>query len=166
MDFILNTSAELCITDQELWQLLMQVYVDGGYTDQERAQVIFDPVAVRQRGIIIGARESLNQPLAGMVIVVPPKSPACRFAVGREAELHLLGVRAEYRKQGLGRLLVESALAKAKQNDYEKMILWTQPGMSAAQHLYESMGFRRIADKDFDRNGYYFHFYEMDLVHD
>jgi len=164
MDFILNTSAVLRITDQELWQLLIQVYVDDGYTDQERAQDIFDPVAVRQRGIIVGARESLEQLLAGMVIVVPPESPACRFAVGREAELHLLGVRPEYRKQGLGRLLVESAFVTAKQNGYEKMILWTQPAMSVAQHLYESMGFVRVAEKDFNRNGTRFLFYQKNLL--
>ena len=163
MKFTLDSAQTLQVTDRELSGLLMQVYVEGGYTEQERAQVLFEPSAVRQRGLLIGAREKSSFDLAGMVIVVPPDSPGRRLALAAEAEMHLLSVKPEYRKHGLGRLLVEFAVETAKQNGCEKMILWTQTAMKPAQHLYESTGFVRAKERDFSRHGRDFWVYERCL---
>lgn len=161
MEFEITTADTLGVTDSELWGLLTQVYVAGGFTTREEAASLFEPSAVRNRGILIGARENHHSKLAGIIIVVPPDSSARRLAKDNEAEIHLLAVNQNYRRHGLGRMLVEAALARAYQNGYSKVILWTQLAMNAAQRLYETKGFVHI--DNFTRNGREYKVYEKPL---
>lgn len=159
--FEIGTADYLSITDLEIADLLTQVYVAGGFTPLAEAASLFEPAAVRGRGILLGAREKQQSILAGIVIVVPPDSPARRFAEKYEAEIHLLGVLPAYRRQGLGRLLVEAAVSSATRRGYSNIILWTQYSMTAAQKLYESLGFVHIDDHT--RNGRDFKVYKKTL---
>lgn len=161
MEFVIATADALEITDSELSELLTQVYVAGGFTAADEAVSLFEPSAVRNRGFLIGARERHHSKLAGIIIVVPPESSARRLAKNNEAEIHLLGVKPEYRRHGLGRMLIEAAIARANQGGYSKLILWTQLTMNAAQRLYESTGFVHI--DDITRNGREFRVYEKPL---
>jgi len=161
MEFKIAPAASLEVTDLELWQLLVTVYVADGFTRADEAASLFEPSAVRNRGVILGAREQRQGTLAGMIIIVPPDSPARRLAQHDEAEIHLLGVLPEYRHHGLGRMLVEAAIDSAIQAGYSKILLWTQASMSAAQALYESTGFSHI--DDFTKNGRDFKVYEKPL---
>lgn len=149
------------IADSEISELLTQVYVGGGFTTPEEAVSLFDPAAVRARGVLIGARENQQSRSAGFIIVVPPGSPSRRLAKNNEAELHLLGVRSEYRRHGLGRMLVDAAIENASRLGCSKLILWTQLSMSSAQRLYESAGF--VHTNNIERNGREFKVYERTL---
>jgi ribosomal protein S18 acetylase RimI-like enzyme len=151
----------LKIDNSEILDLLTQVYVGGGFTTSEEAISLFEPSAVRARGVLIGARESQQSKLAGFIIVVPPYSPARRLAKNNEAELHLLGVKPEYRRHGLGRMLVDAAIENTTRLGYSKLILWTQFSMSSAQRLYELAGFVHISN--LERNGREFKVYERAL---
>ncbi|WP_455207429.1 GNAT family N-acetyltransferase [Kaarinaea lacus] len=161
MEFEVDAAERLRIEDIELSELLTQVYVAGGFTEPDEADMLFEPTAVRKRGMLIGAREKQHLKLAGIVIVVPPDSPARRLAQNNEAEIHLLGVKPEYRGHGLGRMLVESAIGRAKHSGYSKIILWTQVTMKSAQKLYEATGFIHV--NDIKRKGREFKVYEMAL---
>jgi len=161
MEFNIAPAASLEVTDLELWQLLETVYVTDGFARPEEAASLFEPSAVRNRGAILAAREKRQGTLAGMIIIVPPDSTARRLAQHDEAEIHLLGVLPEYRRHGLGRMLVETAIDRAMQNGYSKVLLWTQASMNAAQALYVSAGFSHI--DDFTRNGRVFKVYEKPL---
>lgn len=161
MEFAIGSAELLNISDSEISELLAQVYVDGGFTEPELAVTLFAPDSVRKRGLLIGAREQGNATLAGMVILVPPESPARRLAQDNEAEMHLLGVKPDFRQCGLGKFLVQAAMDQAKQSGYAKIVLWTQKTMYAAQRLYESMGFVRI--KAIHSNGRDFWLYEREL---
>ena len=161
MEFELTTDDFIAITDQELLDLLTQVYVDGGYTTPEEAVTLFAPASVRKRGVLIGAREKQHATLAGMIIVVPADSPARKLAQNNEAEIHLLGVKPAYQRQGLGRMLVEAAIENAKHSGYSKIILWTQSSMAVAQKIYADMGF--IQFDIFEKNGRTFKVYEKYL---
>ena len=159
MDFDVDTADLLNIENTELTELLTQVYVEGGFTDPDEAVSLFDPSAVRKRGILIGAREKQHSKLAGIVIIVPPDSSARRLAQNNEAEMHLLAVKPEYRRQGLGRMLIESAIGRAKCCGYSRIILWTQNSMQSAQKLYEALGFIHV--DNIKRNGRDFKVYAM-----
>ena len=159
--FEIATADLLEISNSEISELLTLVYVAGGFTTPDEATLLFDPSAVRSRGVLIGARETKHSNLAGIVIVVPPDSPARRLAGNNEAELHLLGVKPEYRRHGLGRMLVEAAIEQVNLLGCPKIILWTQLSMYSAQKLYESLGFRHISNVE--RNGRDFKVYEHTL---
>lgn len=161
MEFEIGTADLLKIDDIELAELLMQVYVGGGFTEPDEAASLFEPSAVKKRGMLIVARENLQLKIAGIVILVPPDSPARRLAQNNEAEMHLLGVKPEYRQHGLGRMLIEFVIGRAKHSGYSKIILWTQISMKSAQKLYKATGFIHV--DDFKKNGRDFKVYEMEL---
>lgn len=160
MSFRLDNPESLSVADSEIGDLLTSVFVESGFTAPDRAAVLFSPAAVRHRGHLICARPQDEQTLAGMVIVVPPDSPARRLAHPDETEMHLLAVSPASRGLGLGRALVKAATAVASELGYRKMVLWTQPGMVSAQKLYESEGFLRAFGRDPTMNGIRFLAYE------
>jgi ribosomal protein S18 acetylase RimI-like enzyme len=61
------------------------------------------------------------------------------------AELKRMYVRPDARGRGIARRLGEHAIAVAAARGYARVRLGTLPSMRAAQELYESLGFRRIA---------------------
>lgn len=140
-----------CPTDDELEQLLRNIYVKGGFTSAETAQTRFAAVAIRSRGNLLVAIERATKRPVGMVIVVPPDSAARQFADAGEVEMHLLGVLSEHRGAGLGLSLVEAALTQARNEGYARMLLWTQPTMKPAHSLYYKVGFVRDSARDFCR---------------
>jgi len=158
MKFNIDRIDKLDVSDDEIFELLSNVYVQGGFTDTETAKSIFDPVKVKSRGLLLVSKEVESDELAGLVIVVPSTSKAASLAKENECEMHLLGVSSKYRGNGLGRDLVEKALGLATDNGWKKMVLWTQKPMKEAQSLYESFGFRQF--DEMTRNGIEFLVYE------
>jgi ribosomal protein S18 acetylase RimI-like enzyme len=59
-----------------------------------------------------------------------------------EAHLRMLGVTPEAQGRGAGRALVEAAAALARSAGKRRLTLGTLPEMTAAQRLYERMGFQ------------------------
>jgi len=68
-------------------------------------------------------------------------------------ELHLINmaVKPEYRRQGLGRKLLHFILCQGKALGLKRATLEVRAANSAAQKLYEKVGFKNIAV----RKGYY-----------
>jgi ribosomal protein S18 acetylase RimI-like enzyme len=163
VEFKLGSAASLELKDAELVYLLDTVYVGGGFTDCERATRLFEPTAVRQRGDLICAREKQTGNLAGMVVVVFSHSPSRLLAKTDECEMHLLGVLPEYRAHGLGLTLINAAIYRANLAKKMRMLLWTQPNMFSAHHLYQSAGFKRCIEHDFTRLGREFWYFQRPL---
>lgn len=59
-------------------------------------------------------------------------------------EMKRLYVKPEFRKNKIGRALVEELLISAKEKNYEKMRLDTFTKLSSAIRLYENFGFKNI----------------------
>lgn len=158
MEFLIKRLDKLDVSDEEIFDLLSEVYVQAGFTNLETAKVVFKPSEVKKRGVLFGLKETSLNEFAGMVIVVPPGASAVVRAKENECEMHLLGVLPKFRGYGLGRKLVEKALAFASENGWTTMILWTQKSMKEAQSLYESSGFTRCGEMN--KNGIEFLVYE------
>jgi len=162
MDFIIDRVENTGIYDSEIFELLSEVFVTGGFTSLETAKSIFEPSKVKSRGVLFVSKEINTNEMAGMVIVVPWTSSFSVKAKENECEMHLLGVSKKFRGHGLGRRLVEEALNFSKGSDLKKMILWTQKPMREAQNLYESHGFTQCGEMA--RNGIDFLVYERECT--
>ena len=149
------------VADDELQHLLHSVYVTEGFTDPDVAKSVFAAAAVRARGDLFIARH--NDALVGTVIVVPPGAPASRVAKPSEAELHLMAVRTDHRRHGIGKMLMQAAVDFAKQRGIAGIALSTQSSMQAAHRLYESFGFSRDPERDWNFRGRSFLVFHREL---
>lgn len=107
--------------------------------------------AVRARAAVaevIVARRARQ--LLGTVAFYPPASAGRHGWPSGVAELRLLAVRPAARGQGVGRVLVEECLARARAHGASAVGLHTAWFMASATHLYEGMGFQRLPEHDFD----------------
>ncbi len=59
-------------------------------------------------------------------------------------EMKRLYVKAEYRGRGLGKLLIESVIERARKMGYKAIRLDTLPSMKEAISIYTKMGFKPI----------------------
>lgn len=71
------------------------------------------------------------------------------------AVLRLLAVAPEARRQGVGHALTTACLDRARARGARYVGLHTAPFMTSARRLYESLGFTRAPEHDFDPDLYY-----------
>ena len=64
---------------------------------------------------------------------------------GMACEMKRLYVRPEFRKNKIGRILIEELLMSAKERNYETMRLDTFEKLQPAVHLYKQFGFKNIS---------------------
>lgn len=148
--------------DRQIEELLLHVYVGGGYTAPGLAHVLA-AAKVRCRGTLLVARARSTRALLGTVVMVAPDDLGRRIAKPNEAELHLLAVASHQRGRGIGSSLVEACIAAAKRRSLTHMVLRTQPSMHAAHHIYERAGFVRNDARDMEDHGRSFLVYERSL---
>ena len=76
--------------------------------------------------------------VAGCIALMKMKEPgAC--------EMKRLYVKPSFRKNKIGRLLIEDLLNSAKERDYKIMRLDTFLKLQSAMHLYQQFGFKNIS---------------------
>ena len=61
----------------------------------------------------------------------------------------LLGVDPSTRGQGVGKLLIDECIQKAREKKQKQVIIHTTKSMQTAWKIYENMGFKRSTDLDF-----------------
>lgn len=160
---IITFLANSPVSDLALSALLTDSYVTPGYTDPQSAAIQLQADAVKARGTVLVAHDESGEAL-GTVTLVHGATPASRFAIEGEAELHLLCVSPSSRGRGIGRDLVHACIELGWERGARRMLLWTQREMLTAQHLYESAGFRRLPELDFTRDGRFYFVYELGMV--
>lgn len=63
------------------------------------------------------------------------------WILSSEVDIHNLAVRPTYRRQGIGRSLLQGVVEEAKRNRASKVTLEVRKSNEAAQRLYHSLGF-------------------------
>jgi ribosomal protein S18 acetylase RimI-like enzyme len=87
--------------------------------------------------------------ILGTVTYVPgPGTPFSDVERDDEAGIRAFAVAPEARGLGIGRLLVGAVLDRARADGRSGIAIFTRPRMTAAQRLYESMGFVRAPEQD------------------
>jgi GNAT superfamily N-acetyltransferase len=114
-----------------------------------RAALASDDAAVQR---IVAERDG---EIVGSVMLYPPASDA--YAGYTEAatapELRLLAVSPSARGLGVGKLLVEECIRRAKEAGATELGLHTSRSMEVALRMYEQMGFVRAPEHDFQPPG-------------
>jgi GNAT superfamily N-acetyltransferase len=80
------------------------------------------------------------------------------------AQLRLLYASDAARGLGLGRWLVEAAIAHCRAEGFTSVFLWTAEGLHGARHIYESLGFGLTETKVAQGWGVDTHELRFDLV--
>jgi len=81
----------------------------------------------------------IKDKIVGSIAIVGPSKT--------EAQLRWFLVHPNYRGLGLGRELMKEALKFCKDHKYKTVFLWTTSELTAASHLYRSVGFRKTEKK-------------------
>lgn len=63
------------------------------------------------------------------------------WSLGPEAHIVTIATHPEYRRQGLGRMLLDAMIARARAAGAHEVTLEVRAGNAAAQAMYEKMGF-------------------------
>jgi len=88
-----------------------------------------------------------GRPVGHAAVVIGP-SPMSDHDEPDESSLRMVAVLPEMQGRGVGRALIVAAMQASRRAGRPIMRLYTQPFMKAAQHIYESLGFRRAPARD------------------
>ncbi len=94
--------------------------------------------------------------VVGTALLYPPESTIARpdgsMATRALPEIRLLAVAPETRGKGVGKVLMEECIRRARESGVEAITLHTTDMMAVAMSMYERMGFKRASELDFHPN--------------
>jgi ribosomal protein S18 acetylase RimI-like enzyme len=87
--------------------------------------------------------------LLGCATFVPgPESPLAESYRHGEAGIRMLGVDPAAHGRGIGRLLVEACIDRARSSGRAAMFLHSTSYMHGAHRMYQRLGFQRVPERD------------------
>lgn len=114
----------------------------------QRRQTLADAAARARDGRLLVALDTLTDQLIGTVALVHAGTPSAQFARDGEAEIRLLAVDPEHRGRGIAYDLMQHAIAVAREQDADAVVLDTGPRNLTAQRLYTRLGFERAPERE------------------
>jgi ribosomal protein S18 acetylase RimI-like enzyme len=116
----------------------------SGYADRLRVFGFGDDCTV-----LVAADEDGNGILG--TITLEPFDPASELAKDdTEGDIRAFAVAPGAQGLGVGRMLLLAVIEYAQKRGLRRLRLCTQPAMRAARHLYETTGFSRTPELDFE----------------
>lgn len=97
---------------------------------------------------VLVAVDPAGRILGGVTYVPGPGTPYSEIETEGEAGFRMLAVDPAAQGRGIGRLLVEACLERARSEGRRGIVLMTRPFMTAAHRLYAGLGFRRAPERD------------------
>jgi len=129
--------------------LWTEAYANAGPEGRRAPYALQEYFAVAASAHVTVAVDEEGEVVA-VAAVFAPGAPGRSVAGSGEAELARLAVADRVRRQGLGHALVLDATEWARGLGAEGIALWSRPYQTAAHALYESLGWRRVPERDGD----------------
>ncbi|HET9681780.1 MAG TPA: GNAT family N-acetyltransferase [Candidatus Limnocylindrales bacterium] len=129
-------------------ELTVQAYRGVGEGHEGYLPELRDVAARAAEVPVLVAVDASTNRLLGTATYVPGPGPYHEGEFGDVASMRMLAVAPEAQGRGVGRALVEACLARAREAGRPGMALYTRPSMASAHRLYESFGFRRVPELD------------------
>jgi ribosomal protein S18 acetylase RimI-like enzyme len=148
----------------ELGRITVEAYRRAGETEDDYYPELLD-VAARARHVpLLAAVEEGSGRLLGTATFVPGPGPYHEGDFGDVASMRMLAVAPAAQGRGVGRALVAECIARTRAGGRTGIALYTRPFMTAAHRLYESLGFRRVPERDWEfEPGEWLWAYQLDL---
>lgn len=129
-------------------ELTHAAYIEAGHIDptSQYATQLTD-ISGRTEGLYVA---EVDGQIAGSVNIALPGSSMAEVAYDNELEFRMLAVHPGFQGQGIGRALVTYVLQMARDHHLDGVAITTMASMTAAQTMYEKLGFKRAADRDWN----------------
>jgi GNAT superfamily N-acetyltransferase len=150
---------------EALGEITVAAYREVGETDEPYYAELRD-VAARAAlvPVLVAVDDRTGRLLGGLTYVSGP-GPYAEGDFGDAATFRMLAVDPAARGRGVGRRLVEAAIARARAEGRPAIGIFTRPFMTAAQTLYASLGFERTPSLDWEfEPGEWLLAYQLDLA--
>jgi GNAT superfamily N-acetyltransferase len=128
-------------------ELTVGVYVDGQLASEGYTPQLADVAGRAARSELLVVRDAAGR-IVGSVALVLAGDFGEVTTSEEEAAFRMLVVDPAARGKGVGHLLVNACLDRARTAGKRRMVISTDPRMTSAHRLYERLGFTRLPDRD------------------
>ena len=128
-------------------ELTVRVYVDGGLASSGYASELADVAGRAGRAELLVVRDEADRVVGSVALVLTGDFGEITTS-DDEAAFRMLVVDPAVQGRGIGELLVTSCLERARAAGKRRMVLSTDPRMTAAHRLYDRLGYTRLPERD------------------
>jgi ribosomal protein S18 acetylase RimI-like enzyme len=124
-----------------------------GFSPGSRYEAEMRDVAARAETAEVLVAAAPDGRVLGVVTFVPGPGPLAEFDRPDESGMRMLAVDPAAQGLGVGRLLAEACVERARATGRSRLVLHTTGAMTAAHALYRSIGFARAPERDMGTPG-------------
>ena len=128
-------------------ELTLGVYLGEGLASEGYAEQLADVEGRAGRSELLVVRDDVGRVVGSVALVLAGDFGEVTES-DDEASFRMLAVDAAARGRGVGELLVRTCLDRARAAGKRRVVISTDPRMTAAHRLYERLGFRRLPVRD------------------
>ena len=121
--------------------------IDGFSPGDRYAAELRDVAGRTETAEVLVAADEEGRILGG-VTFVPGLGPLAEFEGADESGMRMLAVDPKLQGRGVGTLLAQACLDRARATGRSRLVLHTTGSMAAAHRLYRGLGFSRTPDRD------------------
>ncbi len=127
--------------------LTVRAYLDEQLASERYATELADVAGRADRSELLVVRDAGGRVVASVALVLDGDFGEITES-DDEAAFRMLAVDPAVRGRGVGELLVRSCLDRARAAGKRRMVLSTDPRMTAAHRLYDRLGFAPLPERD------------------
>jgi ribosomal protein S18 acetylase RimI-like enzyme len=128
-------------------ELTLGVYLGEGLASEGYAEQLADVEGRAGRSELLVVHDDGGRVVGSVALVLAGDFGEVTESAD-EASFRMLAVDAAVRGGGVGDLLVRTCLDRARAAGKRRVVISTDPRMTAAHRLYRRLGFRRLPERD------------------